>query len=246
MITREYDEFICLVSQHDHAKISLDIFNFFREEIKKNTKNLEALQYSIRNHDSGWIEFDLHPKISNDNKVFTFQDIDVQLQDDLWLKSISSSINPYSSFLIYKHFRYLCENSSRDKNDIENFIKSCERLIDERIIDDKKNIIDSEEFKFELSSLQICDLISLIICREKVMGGNSPFLHINSVNSLDCSIKKVDKSVYKLNSKIFAKKENFVEIPYKQIESELIMTPKKFKRAFIEYPMKYRKLYLIT
>ena len=105
MITREYDEFICLVSQHDHAKISLDIFNFFREEIKKNTKNLEALQYSIRNHDSGWIEFDLHPKISNDNKVFTFQDIDVQLQDDLWLKSISSSINPYSSFLIYKHRR---------------------------------------------------------------------------------------------------------------------------------------------
>ena len=78
---------------------------------------------------------------------------------------------PLFIFLIYKHFRYLCENSSRDKNDKENFIKSCERLIDERIIDDKKNIIDSEEFKFELSSLQICDLISLIICREKVMGG---------------------------------------------------------------------------
>ena len=64
MITRFFEEFICFVTQHDHARISLDIFNCFNENLKQKTNNLDALKYSIRNHDSGWIEFDKMPQKS--------------------------------------------------------------------------------------------------------------------------------------------------------------------------------------
>ena len=103
MITRFFEEFICFVTQHDHARISLDIFNCFNENLKQKTNNLDALKYYIRNHDSGWIEFDNYPKVSNDNKVYSFQDLNQELQNELWFKSINSSINSYSSLLIYEH-----------------------------------------------------------------------------------------------------------------------------------------------
>ena len=227
MITRFFEEFICFVTQHDHARISLDIFNCFNENLKQKTNNLDALKYSIRNHDSGWIEFDNYPKISNDNKVYSFQDLNQELQNELWFKSINSSINPYSSFA----------------ND---FINKSESLIKKLLPYDLDEIRKTDEFKFELSCLQVCDLISLVICREKELGGKNPPLFLGNTSTIDYKLKKIDKSVYKVSSELFSKKENLFEIPYKQIELDLLMEPKKLKKKYIESELKFRKIYFVT
>ena len=148
MITRFFEEFICFVTQHDHARISLDIFNCFNENLKQKTNNLDALKYSIRNHDSGWIEFDNYPKISNDNKVYSFQDLNQELQNELWFKSINSSINPYSSLLIYEHFKYLSLISSRENSFANDFINKSESLIKKLLPYDLDEIRKTDEFKF--------------------------------------------------------------------------------------------------
>ncbi|NSW73768.1 DUF3891 family protein [bacterium] len=246
MITRFFEEFICFVTQHDHARISLDIFNCFNENLKQKTNNLDALKYSIRNHDSGWIEFDNYPKVSNDNKVYSFQDLNQELQNELWFKSINSSINPYSSLLIYEHFKYLSLNSSRENSFNDDFINKSESLIKKLLPYDLDEIRETDEFKFELSCLQICDLISLVICREKELGGKKPSLFLDNSNIIDYKLKKIDKSVYKVSSELFSKKENLFEIPYKQIELDLVMEPKKLKKKYIESELKFRKIYFIT
>ena len=59
-------------------------------------------------------------------------------------------------------------------------------------------------------------------------------------------LKKIDKSVYKVSSELFSKKENLFEIPYKQIELDLLMEPKKLKKKYIESEFKFRKIYFVT
>ena len=113
-----------------------------------------------------------------------------------------------------------------------------------------KSIIDeirkTDEFKFELSCLQVCDLISLVICREKELGGKNPPLFLGNTSIIDYKLKKIDKSVYKVSSELFSKKENLFEIPYKQIELDLLMEPKKLKKKYIESEFKFRKIYFVT
>ena len=100
MITKEYNDYLCFITQHDHASISFDIFMYFHEDVVGNLKNNENLKYAIRNHDVGWIEYDKVPKISENREVYTFQNMKQSLQEELWLRSISSAINPYSQLLI--------------------------------------------------------------------------------------------------------------------------------------------------
>ena len=45
---------------------------------------------------------------------------------------------------------------------------------------------------------------------------------------------------------MFSKKENLFEIPYKQIELDLLMEPKKLKKKYIESELKFRKIYFVT
>ena len=78
------------------------------------------------------------------------------------------------------------------------------------------------------------------------MGGKKPSLFLDNSNIIDYKLKKIDKSVYKVSSKLFSKKENLFEIPYKQIELDLVMEPKKLKKKYIESELKFRKIYFIT
>ena len=130
MISREFNEFTCLVTQHDHAQVSLDIFNMMNENLKSKSNNIPDLQYAIRNHDCGWIEYDLYPKLSDNNLIYTFQNMENHLQLELWLKSVSSSINPYSSLLISEHFKFLAKQSKTlDITLKKDFIKKSDQLI---------------------------------------------------------------------------------------------------------------------
>ena len=248
MITKEYNDNLCFITQHDHARVSLDIFFFFSEEVVSGVTNKEELQYAIRNHDCGWIEYDKTPKISENNEVYTFQNMKQSLQEELWLKSISNSIVPYSSLLIAEHFKALFNKSISRKNTVDNsFNEQCDHKIDSAFLKRKRPSIKTDEFKIELRFLQICDLLSLILCRERPINS-----HIISRIDLDqgkpCgfNFKKIGNSTYKLSGGILRSKENLIEIPYKMINKELLFRPKKLKEEFKSTRIKFRQLYLIS
>jgi len=247
MITRIYDEDICFVTQHDHAMVSLEILNMISKDILDNSNDIENLKYAVRNHDLGWIDYDKYPKISDTYEVYTFQNVDYEIQNELWLKSISLCNNPYSAILISEHFKYLILNSNRPDNVKKLFIEKADSIIRSMFKGKVPNFDNLNNFKFDLSCLQITDLLSLTLCREKIMKDSLfPPVYINDKQEFDYKIKKIDKSVYKFTSGFFEKKENLIEIPYRQIEAELIQTPKKMKKSYIDAEVKYRRIYLIN
>jgi hypothetical protein len=240
LITKEFLEDVCFITQHDHARISLDLFLMISPDITQGLETSEELKYAIRNHDCGWIEYDNVPKIDDSGKVYTFQNMKSSLQDELWMKSITSSMIPYSSLLIAQHFKFLSSNSvSREDN---NFVKICDSYISKnysQLLSD----IDTALFEVQLDFLKFTDLLSLILCREREVGKNL----IPSIKSLDgsvheVSIQKVSDSIYKFPPGFLKSKQNMIEIPYKMLPSELILTPKKLKEEFRQSRTKYRRI----
>jgi len=248
MISREFNEFTCLVTQHDHAQVSLDIFNMMSDGLKSKSDNIADLQYAIRNHDCGWIEYDLYPKLSDNNLIYTFQNMENHLQLELWLKSVSSSINPYSSLLISEHFKFLANQSKTlDITLKKDFIKKSDQLISNMFRGHKIPSIETDSFKLELSILQCCDLISLVLCREKKLKSDLyPSIFIDSKTNFDYSMNFIEDSIVKFSGGFLERKENFLEVPYRQIETDLLSEPKKIKEEFKNSRVKFRRIYLVN
>ena len=248
MISREFNEFTCLVTQHDHAQVSLDIFNMMNENLKSKSNNIPDLQYAIRNHDCGWIEYDLYPKLSDKNLIYTFQNMENHLQLELWLRSVSSSINPYSSLLISEHFKFLANQSKTlDITLKKDFIKKSDQLIRNMFRGHKIPSIETDSFKLELSILQCCDLISLVLCREKKLKSDLyPSIFIDSKTNFDYSMNFIEDSIVKFSGGFLERKENFLEVPYRQIETDLLSEPKKIKEEFKNSRVKFRRIYLVN
>ena len=248
MISREFNEFTCLVTQHDHAQVSLDIFNMMNENLKSKSNNIPDLQYAIRNHDCGWIEYDLYPKLSDNNFIYTFQNMENHLQLELWLKSVSSSINSYSSLLISEHFKFLANQSKTlDITLKKDFIKKSDQLISNMFRGHEIPSIETDNFKLELSILQCCDLISLVLCREKKLKSDLyPSIFIDSKTNFDYSMNFIEDSIVKFSGGFLERKENFLEVPYRQIETDLLSEPKKIKEEFKNSRVKFRRIYLVN
>ena len=241
MITKEFLEDICFITQHDHARVSLDLFLMINPEITQGLEELEELKYAIRNHDCGWIEYDSVPKTDKSGKVFTFQNMKPSLQDELWMKSITSSVIPYSSLLIAEHFKALSLNSS-SREDGNNFAEICDIYIKKNHSKFLKDI-NHEDFKIHLGFLKFVDLLSLILCREReVVKDLIPSIYGIDGNIFNVSIKKVDDSIYKFPSGFLKAKQNMIEIPYKMLPMELIQTPKKLKDEFRHAETKFRRI----
>ena len=58
----------------------------------------------------------------------------------------------------------------------------------------------------------------------------------------DINIKKIDDSIYKFPSGFLKSKQNMIEIPYKMLPKDLILTPKKLKDEFRQSRTKYRRI----
>ena len=102
---------------------------------------------------------------------------------------------------------------------------------------------DDKKFIIELEFLKFTDLLSLILCREREVAKNL----IPSIKSLDgkiydINIKKIDDSIYKFPSGFLKSKQNMIEIPYKMLPKDLILTPKKLKDEFRQSRTKYRRI----
>ena len=48
MITKEFLEDICFITQHDHARVSLDLFLMINPEIKQGLEELEELKNKLK------------------------------------------------------------------------------------------------------------------------------------------------------------------------------------------------------
>ena len=173
MIRRKKNGGWILITQHDHAELSGQIMTHWGNSEFARPNPYDEVLFAVREHDSGWKEWDSLPKINPDTGYpANFTEMSFQDQDDIWRKCYKpySQDQPYASCLVALHFSKFSRNNLR-KDPGNQVAESLHRELKEFVANglnlqiSNGNIeeIPSEIIK-NLKLLQIGDIISLALC----------------------------------------------------------------------------------
>lgn len=173
MIRRENNGGWILITQHDHALLSGQVMSHWGNNSFVKPDPYDEVLFAIKEHDSGWKEWDSSPKINTDNGFpANFTEMSPHDQSVIWSKCYRShSIHhPYASAITALHFsKFNRSNLKKDPDneqlkllqiDMRDFIS---KELKFNISNGKPEIIP-EEIKVNLKLLQIGDIISLTLC----------------------------------------------------------------------------------
>lgn len=173
MIRRKDSEGWILVSQHDHAVLAGEIIALWGNELFSPPRPFEEVVFAVREHDSGWKDWDARPKINPENEYpANFMEMEPRDQYGIWKGSYigHAKEHPYASSLIALHFDRFNEKSL-NKNPGNGSAKLLEREIDEFVSGNLGIEIASGEMgalppdvKINLRFVQVGDIISLTLC----------------------------------------------------------------------------------
>ena len=167
MIIHESEHSFMMITQHDHAKISGDIAQNWKEEYFKGLERKEDVVLGIYEHDRGWIEPDLSPLWNqNEQKPYSFMDYPLEAKVAFYKKGIDEveKMSNYASLLCSAHYASFLQYEE-DPNGIKfveeettrrlHLLKQCGIL---------GKIAEERLFHHHLSILKWCDNLSLFIC----------------------------------------------------------------------------------
>lgn len=174
MIRRKDSEGWILVTQHDHAVLAGEIIALWGNDRFSRPRPFEEVVFAVREHDSGWKEWDSRPKINPENGCpANFMEMEYRDQYGIWKGSYlgHAQKHPYASSLIALHFDRFNEKSL-SKNPGNGSAKMLEREIDEFISGNLGIEIKSGDemsalpldVKINLRFVQVGDIISLTLC----------------------------------------------------------------------------------
>ncbi|MEE9213800.1 MAG: DUF3891 family protein [Thermodesulfobacteriota bacterium] len=173
MIRRDEKDSWILIRQHDHAKLSYQIMEFWGNNLFSALKPKDEVLFAIKEHDCGWIEWDSNPKVNILNGYpMNFMEMNTNDQYGIWSRSFlkHSSRHPYASALIALHFAKFNQKTI-DKNPDNQvaiayrheFQKFVARML--KINNGNFNSIKIPiDAKINLRMVQAGDLISLALC----------------------------------------------------------------------------------
>lgn len=173
MIRRDNNGGWILITQHDHAVLSGQIMLHWGNDKFVKPEPYDEVLFAIKEHDSGWKDWDSSPKINTENGFpANFTEMSPHDQAVIWSKCYrsNSSDHPYASALTALHFSKF--NSSNLKKDPENeqlkllqldmrgFISE---VLGFNISNGSTNRIP-DDIRVNLKMLQIGDILSLTLC----------------------------------------------------------------------------------
>lgn len=169
MIRRETDKGWILIAQTDHSILSAEIMEFWGNSDFNPPFPKEEVLFAIREHDNGWKEWEMHPKINSTDKYpINFIEMDYKDKAQIWRRSFLrySKEHPYASSLIALHFDKFNTNVYKKNNyaarilkyEIREFVIKNLNLTDTDTPNLNNQIINNLRF------VQVGDLISLAIC----------------------------------------------------------------------------------
>ena len=173
MIRRENNGGWILITQHDHAILSGQVMTSWGNGKFAKPDPLDEVLFAVKEHDSGWKEWDSNPKINIESGLpANFTEMSPHDQSVIWSKCYRShsSIHSYASAIIALHFsKFNRSNLKKDPNneqlkllqiDMKDFIS---KELNFNISNSNSDIIPNE-IKVNLKMLQIGDIISLTLC----------------------------------------------------------------------------------
>ena len=162
-----------LITQHDHAELSGQIMTHWGNEVFVRPHPYDEVLFAVREHDSGWKEWDSLPKINPETGYpANFTEMSFEDQGDIWRRCYKpySQDHTYASILVALHFSKFNRNNLRKDpgNKIaESLHKELKHFVAEKLNLEVSNDIIKEipsEIIKNLKLLQIGDIISLALC----------------------------------------------------------------------------------
>lgn len=173
MIRREKNGGWFLITQHDHAELSGRIMTHWGNGEFAKPSPYDEVLFAVREHDSGWKEWDTLPKINLETGYpANFTEMSFEDQGDIWRRCYKpySENNPYASCLVALHFSKFSRNNLK-KDPGNQIAESLHKELKEfvanglnlQIVDGNLTEIPYEIIK-NLKLLQIGDILSLALC----------------------------------------------------------------------------------
>lgn len=163
MIILEREHEFVMVAQHDHAGVSRDVAQNWRDDYFLGKERKNSVVLAVREHDRCWIEPDKEPLWNEQTQQpYSFMDYPGSPKLSFYAKGIDEIVrmDPYAGLLCSLHYAsFLKDATSTIGKDFWNQEKRRQKgLLNELGIQKDKLLF------FHLNLLKFCDNLSLYIC----------------------------------------------------------------------------------
>jgi hypothetical protein len=255
MIIREREHSFIMITQHDHAKISGEMAQNWKDEYFKGDDRKKEVVLGIYEHDRGWIEPDSAPLWNqNQQKPYSFMDYPLEEKVTFYKKGIDEveKMSNYASLLCSAHYasflqyeedpigiKFIEEEATRRLR----LLKQCGVL---------GKIAKERLFQHHLSLLKWCDNLSLYICLNEpgtIKENEHPFYRngitspFSFTNHKPIQVQWADEETVSLSVSPLVK-ELQVQLIFKEVKKEDIQA-NGLVAAYTNTPYASRKLKII-
>ncbi|MBI2487377.1 MAG: DUF3891 family protein [Deltaproteobacteria bacterium] len=173
MIRKDIEQGWILINQNDHAHLSGEIMAYWGDGKFTKPEPRDEVLFAIREHDSGWREWDSSPKVNPVTQFpMNFLEMNSYNQAEIWKRCFKrhSAEHPYASALIALHFGKLNEkalnknsNNGTARTSHKEIINFVSKMLTINISNLDLNSMP-KDVQVNLRHVQIGDVISLALC----------------------------------------------------------------------------------
>ncbi|WLR57458.1 DUF3891 family protein [Mesobacillus subterraneus] len=228
IIHERKDEFV-MVTQHDHALVSRDAAQFWRDDYFLGIERKDSVVLAVREHDRCWIEPDEEP-IWNEQtqQPYSFTDYPGRPKLSFYKKGIDevAELDLYAGLLCSLHYASFLKNATSAIG--KNFWN--EEHLRQQVLLQEIGIEKDELLSFHLKLLKFCDNLSLYIClnqpgipkeREHYFYRDGFPQKFSFANNQPINAEYLDQQTVSLSISPFKEKLH-VTLPYKAVNKAII------------------------
>lgn len=255
MIIRELEHSFIMITQHDHAKISGEIAQNWKDDYFFGLDRKDEVVLGIYEHDRGWIEPDAAPLWNrNQQKPYSFMNFPLDLKVAYYKKGIDEveNMSRYASLLCSHHYvsflRY--EDNPIGTKFVEEEITRQSRLL--KLCGIVEDMEQEKKLQYHLCLLKFCDNLSLFFCLNEPGAkkeNHHPFYRdgispaFSFANNKPIQVQWVDQETVSLSVSPLEKEVN-VQIKLKEVKKEEIKA-NGLIAAYAKTPYSYRSVTFI-
>lgn len=170
MIIQEQDQSFIMITQHDHAKVSGQLAQNWKEDYFLGLDRKQEVVLACFEHDRGWIELDKDPKWNAiKQKPYSFMDYPTGPKLTYYKRGIDEvfTLNEYAALLCSLHYASFLQASTDhvSKQFVSDENKRQLQLVHQLGIE--QNSEKEKHLMYHLNMLKFCDNLSLYLCLNK-------------------------------------------------------------------------------
>lgn len=248
MIIHEREHEFVMVAQHDHALVSRDAAQYWRDDYFSGVNKKDSVVLAVREHDRCWIEPDQEPLWNEETQQpYSFMDYPGSPKLAFYKEGIDEIVemDPYAGLLCSLHYASFLEDAT---SRIGKDFWVAEKHRQQKLLKEL-GIANDKTLSFHLNLLKFCDNLSLYIClndpgtpkdQEHYFYRNGFPQKFAFADKKPIHAKWLDQETVSLSTFPF-KKELRVILPYKAVEKKQIKEI-GLAAAYRNCPILYREV----